>query len=114
MRTINTAQLKNHTNQILRALPKKGPVLIKSRGKIIGFLESVSEKNLPNFFLLHHPDLAPLLSQRLKDLLLFEHLRLLKDQDPWMKLEHEVQEEILRGKTRRFGSRRDALAWLKK
>jgi prevent-host-death family protein len=63
MRVANTVELKNKTNQLLRAAMKGEPVIITYRGKRAASLTSLTEDGLEDFVLEHSPRIRKMVAE---------------------------------------------------
>ena len=63
MKVANTVELKNKTNQLLRAAMKGEAVIITYRGKPAASLTSLTEDELEDFVLEHSPRIRKLISE---------------------------------------------------
>ena len=68
MTVVNTAELKNHTNEILRKVHRGEPVAVTRHGKPYAALLPLSEETLEDFLWEHSPKLRRLIREAEADI----------------------------------------------
>jgi prevent-host-death family protein len=68
MRFVNTVELKNKTNKILREVMKGKPVIITLRGKPAASLSPLREEDLEDFVLESSPKVRRMIAEAEKDI----------------------------------------------
>lgn len=63
MKIINTVELKNHTNEVLRKVHRGEPVAVTRRGKPYAALIPLSEESLEDLIFEYSPRLRELVAQ---------------------------------------------------
>ena len=63
MKMINTAELKNHTNEILRQVHRGHPVAVTRRGKPYAAVIPLTEEGLEDFLFEQSPRLRRLIAE---------------------------------------------------
>lgn len=67
MRFINTADLKNRTNKILKGIHRNGAVVVTYRGKPYAAIEPLSEEGIEDFIFEHSPVLKNFVAEAWAD-----------------------------------------------
>lgn len=67
MRMINTVELKNRTNEILRQVHRGHPVAVTRRGKPYAAVIPLTEEGLEDFLFEHSPRLRRLIAEAESD-----------------------------------------------
>ena len=67
MRVVNTVELKNKTNKILKEVMKGSPVIITHRGKPAASLTPLTENELEDFVLENSPRVRKMIAEAEKD-----------------------------------------------
>ncbi len=68
MRVVNTVELKNKTNKILKEVMKGSPVIITHRGKPAASLIPLTEEDLEDFVLENSPKIKKMIAEAEKDI----------------------------------------------
>jgi prevent-host-death family protein len=68
MRVVNTVELKNKTNKILKEVMKGSPVIITHRGKPAASLIPLTEEDLEDFVLENSPKIQKMIAEAEKDI----------------------------------------------
>lgn len=68
MKLINTVDLKNHTNQILRQVHRGQPVAVTRRGKPYAALLPLTEEGLEDLLFEHSPRLRRMIAEAEADI----------------------------------------------
>lgn len=63
MKVVNTVELKNHTNKLLRKVMNGEPVIITYRGKPAASLTPLTEDDLEDFILEHSPRVRKMIAE---------------------------------------------------
>ena len=63
MKVINTVELKNHTNEILRLVRRGRPVAVTLRGKPSAAIIPLTEENLDDFIFEYSPEARRLIEE---------------------------------------------------
>ena len=68
MKVANTVELKNKTNELLRAVVKGEPVIITYRGKPAASLTALTEDDLEDFILENSPSIRKKIAKAQEDI----------------------------------------------
>ena len=68
MKVANTVELKNKTNELLRAVVKGEPVIITYRGKPAAALTALTEDDLEDFILENSPSIRKKIAKAEEDI----------------------------------------------
>jgi antitoxin (DNA-binding transcriptional repressor) of toxin-antitoxin stability system len=68
MKVANTVELKNKTNELLRAVVKGEPVIITYRGKPAASLTALTEDDLEDFILENSPSIRKKIAKAEEDI----------------------------------------------
>ena len=68
MRVINTVELKNKTNQILKSVMRGSPVIITYRGKPAASITPLPEDDLEDFVLENSPKIRKMIAEAERDI----------------------------------------------
>ena len=68
MRVVNTVELKNKTNKILKEVMKGSPVIITHRGKPAASLIPLTEEDLEDFVHENSPKIKKMIAEAEKDI----------------------------------------------
>jgi len=63
MKIVNTAELKNHTNEILRRVHRGQPVAVTRRGKPYAAVIPLTEESLEDFLFEYSPHLRRMIAE---------------------------------------------------
>ncbi len=64
---VSIKELHNETSEVIRRTQKQGPVIVTRHGKPVAIIQPLTEEELEDFVLLHHPKFRKGLEEALED-----------------------------------------------